>query len=251
MQTVGARSRGALFFTSIVMAVLIVSLSGVVAQVPLSGLAGMLVIIGVDTIPIARIVRIFRTGLVPVTVMLTTFALTLVIPLQFAVLVGVGVSLVLFVIGESSRLDLKRLIVAKDGGIREVEPPATLGSREVVVIQPYGTVFFASAQSLVEQLPQVVPETQRSVLILRLRGEQAPSATLIGSLVRYGARLREAGCRFVVVTTSDELIDNLDEAETMRDLPGLRTYRGSDRLGATVRQAYVDATAWVENPSAG
>lgn len=244
MRTVGARSRGALFFTSIVMAILIVSLSSLVGLVPLSGLAGMLLIVGADTIPVAKVVRTIRTGAVPVVVMATTFLLTLVIPLQFAVLVGVGVSVVLFVIGESARLDLKQLVPQDDGSIREVDPPATLGRGEVVVIQPYGTVFFASADSLVDQLPALSPTSQRSVLILRLRGEQAPSATLLDALVRYGQRLHEAGCRLMVVTTSEELVDNLREAEP--DLPqGHRVYLGNDRLGATVRRAYRDAQTWV------
>lgn len=244
MRTVGARSRGALFFTSIVMAVLIVSLSSVVGQVPLSGLAGMLLVVGADTVPVAKVVRTIQTGAVPVVVMVTTFLLTLVIPLQYAVLVGVGVSVVLFVIGESARLDLKQLLLDADGGVREVDPPEVLGNGEVVVIQPYGTVFFASADSLVDQLPAVGSATHRSVLILRLRGEQAPSATLLDALVRYGKRLNEADSRLVVVTTSDELIENLREAEP--DAPeGHRVYLGTDRVGATVRRAYADAQAWV------
>lgn len=248
MQTAGAKSRGALLFTSIVMAVLIVALAPLVAEVPLSGLAGMLVIIGVDTIPIARVRRVLLTGTMPIAVMAITFVLTMLIPLQFAVLAGVGISVLLFVVGESQRLDLKRIIVDDDGTLREIDPPAELGDHEIVVIQPYGTLFFASAEALVAQLPQITAASNRSVVILRLRGEQTPSATLVADLAGYDDDLHDANCRFVVVTTSDDLVNNLRSAEAL-DHPGERgVYRGSDRLGATVRQAVSDARVWIDQP---
>lgn len=247
MRTAGAGSRGAVFVTAIVMAILIVALSPLVAQVPLCGLAGMLLVVGADTIPFTKVKRSLQIGLVPMTVTIVTFVLTLVIPLQFAVIVGVGVSIVLFAIGASLQLDLKQIVFTPDGP-EEIDPPAAIGRGEVLVIQPYGTVFFASAGSLVDQLPAVTPETHHSVVILRLRGEQAPSTTLVDALSRYSTKLRRAHSRLVVVTTSDELIEDLTEAETIRDgaLPG--AYRGDKRVGATARRAYDEAVIWTQTP---
>lgn len=246
LRTAGAGSRAAVVFTSIVMAVLIVALSPLVALVPLSGLAGMLLVVGADTIPVAKVRRSLTIGVVPMTVTIVTFVLTLVIPLQFAVLVGVGVSIVLFAIGASMSLKLKQVIVDGDGPLVEQAPPQRVGRGEVLVLQPYGTVFFASAATLVEQLPRVSESTKNSVVILRLRGDQAPSTTLVDALAGYAARLRAAHSRFVLVTTSGELIEDLmaTAAETLTDgsIPG--TYRGDQRLGATVRKAYQDAVAW-------
>lgn len=244
MGSAGARSRGALFLTAVVMAVLIVALSPLVALVPLSGLAGMLLVVGVDTIPVAKLRRSLSIGTVPMTVTATTFVLTLLIPLQFAVLVGVGVSIMLFAVGEASRLELRQIQVTDDGPI-EVAPPAVLGAGDVVIIQPYGTVFFASAGRLVDQLPAVTPESARSVLILRLRGDQSPSATLFDTLAGYGRSLRAVGSRFVVVTTSEELIADLTETETVEEGPVTMSYLGDRRLGATVTRAYDDALEWV------
>lgn len=251
MRTVGAKSRGALFFTAIIMAILIVTLSPLVALVPLPGLAGMLLVIGIETIPIPRVKQTLRTGVVPIIVMVVTFVLTMLIPLQFAVLIGVGVSLVLFVIGESTRLDLKQIKFDDEKGLVEVDPPAELSANEVLVIQPYGTVFFASASSLVDQLPRVGENSKNSVLILRLRGEQAPSTTLVDSLLHYSSRLQDADCRFVVVTTNKELIEDLGEVESIDESDVPRTYLGSDLLGAAVRQAYEDAKDWVETKPEG
>ena len=44
--------------------------------------------------------------------MLVTLVLTMLIPLQYAVLVGVGLSVLLFVIQQSSRLVTRRLVLA-------------------------------------------------------------------------------------------------------------------------------------------
>lgn len=246
-RTSGAGSRGALFVTSIVMAVLILVLSPVVALVPLAGLAGMLLVVGADTIPVGRLRKTLTIGPLPRTVTVVTFVLTLVIPLQFAVLVGVGVSIVLFAVGASQTLILKQ-VVFETSGPREIDPPAVIGTGEVLVIQPYGTVFFASAARMVEQMPQVGPESHRSVLIVRLRGEQSPSTTLVDALAGYARRLQNAGCQFVLVTTSDELIQDLrnyeSDAVDPRSIPAV--YLGDDRVGATVRQAYDDAVEWTK-----
>ncbi len=246
-KTSGAGSRGALFFTSVVMAILVVALSDVVGLVPLAGLAGMLLIVGVDTIPVERVKRVLSTGRVPTVVMIVTFLLTLFVPLQYAVIVGVGFSVVLFTIGESQRLDLKRVIRGEDGSLREVEPPKTIEANEVILIQPYGTLFFASAKLLIDQLPQLGPESHRSAVIIRLRGEQSPSATLIASLSRYAQRLDEAGCRLVVVTTSPELVENLREGDVIDEGSGQAVYRGTDLIGEAAGRAVADAEEWVES----
>ncbi|MFM8534340.1 MAG: SulP family inorganic anion transporter, partial [Acidimicrobiia bacterium] len=62
---------------------------------------------------------IARTGPVPLTVMLVTLVLTMLIPLQYAVLVGVGLSVLLFVIQQSSRLVTRRLVLRDDGAVVE------------------------------------------------------------------------------------------------------------------------------------
>ena len=108
-----------------------------------------------------------------------TFLYTLFLPLQTAVLLGVGVSFLLHVINVSNRLEVMRW-VRDDQGMYEEEPPSEVGTAEVIVLQPYGQLFFASADVLDEELPAVTKETSNSVVVIRLRGTHTLGSTLVG-----------------------------------------------------------------------
>ena len=66
-----------------------------------------------------------------------------------AVVVGVGISVILFVVQQSSRLIVKRMVIHDDGSIEEVDPPEELPGGEVVVVHPYGAIFFATTPALI------------------------------------------------------------------------------------------------------
>ena len=176
MATGGARTRAAAFYAAGVMAVVIVLFGGVIELVAMPSLAGLLIVIGVATIKPARVMSVAKTGVVPLTVMSITFGLTLVVPLQYAVLVGVGISAILFVIQQSTRLVTKRLVFHDDGRVEETDPPVTVPPDEVIVLQPYGALFFATAATLVEQMPTVTPESVNSAVILRVRSADEAGA---------------------------------------------------------------------------
>ncbi len=159
----GAKTRTAAFFAAGVMAVVILLFGGIIELVAMPSLAGLLIVVGIGTIRPARIMSVAKTGPVPLAVMSITLILTMVIPLQFAVLVGVGISVILFVLRQSTRLVTRRLVFHDDGRVEEIDPPATVPPHEVIVLQPYGALFFATASTLLEQIPSVTPESRHSV----------------------------------------------------------------------------------------
>ncbi len=241
----GARTRAAAFFAAGVMAVVILLFGGVIELVAMPSLAALLIVVGVGTIRPARVMSIAKTGTVPLTVMSITFALTLIIPLQFAVLVGVAISVLLFVIRQSTALVTKRIVFHPDGRIEEVEPRDDVPPDEVVVLQPYGALFFATAETLLEQMPTVTPESRNSVVILRIRGADDAGATLIAVLQRYASSLRDVDSKLMIVTDNRRVIRQL-RVTGMTDMIGAdNVYRSTSFLGETIRRAYDDATAWV------
>ncbi len=100
----GARSRAALLIAAAVMALIVLLLADAVRYIAMPSLAALLIVVGIGTIQPTKILSVARTGHVPLAVMVATLVLTIVIPLQYSVLVGVGMSVLLFVIGQSSRL---------------------------------------------------------------------------------------------------------------------------------------------------
>jgi SulP family sulfate permease len=168
-----------------------------------------------------------------------------VIPLQFAVLVGVGMSMLLYIVTQSNELDTRRLVVRDDGGIDEVDPPDKVLAHDVVVLQPYGSLFFATAPILEEQLPTVTDDSGGSVVILRFRGKPDIGSTLIDILETYSVSLDQVGSKLMIVTDSDRIINQLDRTGAIEQIGNENVYRGGTRLLGTVIQASSDAQDWV------
>lgn len=241
----GARSRLALFISGGVMALVILTLSGLVAFVAMPALAALLIVVGVATVKPAKIVSVVRTGPVQTVVMATTFVLTIVIPLQFAVLVGVGLGIVLYVASQSNRLRVVRLIVEDGRRMRETEPPGTLPSAEVVVVQPYGSLFFASAPTFSAGLPMVTAESTGSVVVIRLRGVDEIGLALIDVLRGYATRLQSRGSLLKLVVSNDHVLRQLQHEHVDTLIGEENLYRSTEWVGDALLTAVADADAYV------
>ncbi|MFV0524906.1 MAG: SulP family inorganic anion transporter [Acidimicrobiales bacterium] len=241
----GARSRMALLMAGGVMAVVVVGLGGVVSRVAMPALAGLLIFVGIRSIRPSEVMAVARTGSVPMAVMTTTVVITMLIPLQYAVLAGVGLATILHVVRQAGTVTVRRIEVHDDGRLREVDPPDRLGAHEVVVLQMYGSLFFANVESFERLLPTVTPESTGSVVLLRARGAEDFGATLLAALNRYLAQTRSAGSKVVIVTDNPRIRHQLAVTGTLDALGPGNLYQSDSWLGETTRRAYRDARHWV------
>ncbi len=242
----GARSRQALVIAGVVMAVVIVAFGELIANIAMPALAGLLILIGYRTIKPDDLLSVWRTGLVQRTVLAVTFVLTMLIPLQYAVLVGVGLSVVLHAVRQANRITVRRQQIDADGSVIEGDPPAELPAHEVVVLQPYGSLFFAAAPTFESALPSPTAASRGSVVIVRLRGRSDLGTTFMDVLSRYAVNLSDVGSKLMLVSTNEQIDEQLAVAGIL-DLVGHdNVYRGDARVGAAVMRANADAMAWVE-----
>lgn len=242
----GARSRWSLVVASAVMALVVVAFGEVVGHVAMPALAGLLMLVGVRTVKPADLSSVWHTGPVQKVVVAVTFGLTMVIPLQYAVLVGVGLSVVLFVVRQSNEVTLRRRIHSALGPVVEVDPPAAVPTHEVVVLQPYGSLFFAAAPVFEAALPVVTSASVGSVVILRLRGRSDLGTTFMDVLRRYAESLVAVGSKLVIVSVSDRVVEQLEVTGVTAVVGAANVYPGDERVGATLDRALFDAEAWVD-----
>jgi SulP family sulfate permease len=241
----GARTRMALLIASVVMAIVIVIFGNAVGYIAMPALAGLLMIVGFRTIKPADIKAVWKTGTTQAMVMSVTFVLTMIIPLQYAVLVGVGISMILYIINQSNRVTLKRWILDDSGNLREEDPPKTVGVDEIMILQPYGSLFFAAAPVFEELLPDTTETTNNSVIILRLRGRTDLGSTFMDVLRRYAESLNEANSKLVLISADDRIHQQLAATKVTAAVGSENIYTSDEWLGSTVKRAYADATAWV------
>jgi SulP family sulfate permease len=241
----GARSRQSLLIAGLVMAVVIVAFGGVVGYVAMPALAGLLMLIGFRTIKPADLKSVWRTGNVQKVVLVMTFILTMLIPLQYAVMAGVGVSVILYVVRQSNQITVRRWELDAEGHVIETDPPATLEPDDVVALQPYGSLFFAAAPVFETLLPAVTEASRNSVVIVRLRGRTDLGTTFMDVLLRYAQSLKAVDSKLVVVSTNERIDEQLAVTGIIAVIGAENVYAGDHRVGAAIKRAYDDATAWV------
>lgn len=243
----GARTRWSLTIASAVMAVVILLLSDVVGRVAMPALAALLIVVGFGSIRPANVVSVYRTGPLQTSVMVVTLALTLLIPLQYAVLVGVGLAIVLFVAEQSNRITLSALQV-EGSRVRVTDPPGVVPGREVLVLQPSGQLFFASAPGFEALLPVVTPASEHGVVVLRLRGVDHVGLSVVEVLRRFYTALLAQEATLKLVVGNDAVYRQLAAAGLLDEIGHEHVYRGSEWLGEAVMRAREDGLAEIDDP---
>ncbi len=241
----GARSRQSLLIAGLVMAIVTVVFGTAVGKVAMPALAGLLMLIGFRTIKPADLRSVWRTGNVQKVVLVVTFLLTMIVPLQYAVLVGVGVSVILYVVRQSNKITIQRWRLDPAGHVIETAPPATLEANDVVVLQPYGSLFFAAAPVFETLLPAVTDASRNSVVIVRLRGRTDLGTTFMDVLYRYALSLTAVHSKLVIVSTNERIDEQLTVSGITAVIGTENVYAGDARVGAAIRRAYDDAVVWV------
>ena len=233
--TAGAQGRLANITAGLVMAVVIVLAGDAAGLIAMPALAALLMLIGVRTLKVDNVLMVWRTGTTQATVMATTFLLTLVTPMQYAVLIGVGISVILFVARQSNRVTVQRwtFLPGKPFPI-EVPPPKVLPQGEVVILAPYGSLFFASAPIFEAQLPVVKESSSGSVVILRLRGKEDLGSTFIGTITRYHEALVAAGSHLVLAGVGDRVLDQLEHTGVLEILGPDNVFAAHGEVGKSV-----------------
>ena len=242
----GATSRQSLLIAGLVMAVVIVALGDVVSMVAMPALAGLLMLIGYRTVKPADLRSVWKTGAVQRAVLATTFLLTMLIPLQYAVLIGVGLSMAMHAVRQSNQVSIRRRVVDDDGYVTEVDAPAELAPNDVVVLQPYGSLFFAAAPVFEAALPAVGADSRNAVVILRLRGRSDLGSTFMDVVLRYATELAAVDSQLKIVSANERIIEQLEATGITAAIGAGNVYPSDDRVGAAMARATADATAWVD-----
>jgi SulP family sulfate permease len=241
----GARTRWANIFVGILIAIIILLFSQVVELIAMPALAGLLIVIGFQTIKPTDILTVWQTGLTPRVVMLITFVGTLIMPLQFAVLLGVAISIVLYISQQANRIKLVEIIPQTGGFPIERPAPAQLESHKITMLFPYGSLFYAAAKTLEENLP-ASEGSRNAVVIFLLRGYDEFGSTMIGVLDRYARTVQGNVGKVILAGLSEGVLTQL-EATGLLELIGKESiFMATDEFGMAANQAFEYAQKWLE-----
>jgi SulP family sulfate permease len=214
-------------------------------------MAGLLIVAGFQSIKWDRIADVWSTGWAPRIVMLVTLVLTLVLPLQQAVFLGVLLSiLAYFFVTSSKEVRITQLIENPDGSVTENPAPAELATNSVTLLQVYGNMTFAGAETVEQFLPKA-GSAVRPVVILRLRAQEGIGSSFVTVLERYSQQIKTAGGRLMVAGVNKKVKGQLDRTDTTAELLGAENvFVATTAIGASTRAALAAAQRWLEETPA-
>ena len=240
----GARSRWANIFAGLVIAVTVILFGGFIERLAMPALAGLLIVIGFQTLRLEEAEKVWKTGPMQQFVMTATFVGTLIMPLQYAVFLGVVLALFLFVVRQSNQMRLTEWEISDGGYPIEKPAPKELLPHRVVVLVPAGSLFFAAAPIFEEALPDTA-HADRSVVILSLRGYDNVGSTFLTVLDHFIEDLKEHDSKLVLAELNDELWGQLVHTGHAHLLGRDQVYVATERVAESIFIAFDDAQKWV------
>ncbi len=205
----GARSRWANVYAGVIVAVVLLLFGSVIEKVPLATVAALLIVAAVGSLKWTAILEVWRTNWAARVIMLATLVLTLMVPIQYAVLAGVAISTIQYISSASLDVKVRRLVREGEGRYREEEPPERLPDRDVTILDIYGSIFYAAADVIAEKLPDV-RGAKGAVLVLRLRGRGEVGSSAIGLFRRYATDLQQGGGALLLAGVGHGMADQLE-----------------------------------------
>jgi SulP family sulfate permease len=208
-------------------------------------LAGLLIVVGFRTLKPDQVKMVWKTGLVQQVVMVITFVAAMLMPLQFAVLIGVGMAVLLFVFQQSNKITVVAWAIEPGRYPVESTPPAAVPAQRVTVLVPYGSLFYAAAPVFAEQLPEVTAASRRAVVIIALRGRSEIGSTFVTVLQRYAESLRAQDSKLVLVGVDDAVRDQLAKIGLLYVIGEENVFPATEQLGEALNSAVIAANAWI------
>ena len=240
----GSRTRWAAILSGLWMALIVLLAPGLIAYVAMPALGALLIHAGLGTIHPQEWREIWKIGWPPRLASISTLLATLTLPIEAAVGLGMVLSALLYLYQASGDLSIVELVEQPDGLIEERKRPKRLKDNHITVLDIYGPVFYASANTLGRLLPS--PEGARNpVVVLRLRGVTKVGATLIDELAGYARKLREVNGRLYLSGLSEQVYQQLRGAGRLREDSHVRGYDATPIRGQSTRAAIAAAREWL------
>jgi len=146
----GARTSMASVFTGLFVLVAVVTVGPLAATIPKTALAGVLIVIAMGMIDWKEIGRIRRGAPGDAAIMAVTFVATLLLPLEFAVLLGILLSFALYI----RRTSVPRVetVVPDEAFVRWVHRPDAPGCPQLSIVMIYGDLYFGAVNHVEEEI---------------------------------------------------------------------------------------------------
>ena len=203
----GALTRFSGVFTAGVIALLVLTLGPLTAFIPKAALAGLVIVAATRLIDLERLGYILRSSRYDAVLLITTALAGLAIGIEYAILIGVGLS-ILWYVPRAAKLKATELLVSPERVVRErhpQDPPI----RDVLIVDLEGELFFGAAPDLEQHLHAALKRAKQHELwfiVLRVKRVRNPDVVAIEVLERFLRDAQESGLTVLLAGVRPDLL---------------------------------------------
>jgi sulfate permease, SulP family len=202
----GAVTRFSGVIASIGVAVIVLLFAPLLHYMPRAALAGLLLITAARLIDIKRLSYAIRASRYDAGLVLITAFTGVLIDLDTAVLLGVGLSILLFV-PRAAKLKARELVVAPERVVRE-RVPGDPADPSTVIYDFEGELFFGAAPELeryLEELGERIKRDDIKYLVLRVKRVRHPDAVVIERIDKFVRQQTDRGVTVLLAGVQPDL----------------------------------------------
>jgi len=225
--------------------------------IPQSTLAVLVIVIGISLLNKHAIRIVTRSTKSDAIVFGTTFISGLLMPLDMAIYIGVGISIILF-LKKVARPEMIEYAFNEEGHLAEVETLEQRGTPEVSIVHVEGELFFGAADLFRDQMRRICEDPNLKIVVLKMRNAHNMDATAVMALeelLLYMAEkkryliLSEVKTDLIRVLKNSGIYDTIEARNIFTDEPSNPTLstakalkRAKTHLGNTVANVsiYID-----------
>lgn len=230
----GARSRWSGIISAVVMALIVLAAAPLSQYVTKSAIAGLMMATAWTVVDWREVRLILTSGRHDRLVLLTTLGCLLALPVHWAVLIGLSVSIAVF-LRRASKLHLVEMVAGRGRAFHEQPIDERTGTTPITMLQVEGPLFFAHAEDVAQTLGEVFMRGP-AVTILRMRRTQQIDFSVVAEIDRAVRAYHAAGGRFIICGLTPHLHEDLRASPLGRTI-------GADYLLPTTRQVFGSAHA--------
>ncbi len=214
----GAVSQASSLFAGVFCAVAALTLGGAVAHIPRASLAVLVICVAFSLFHWRHLRICLRATHSDAGTLIVTFLATLVMPLQVAIFVGVGVSILLY-LRKAARPELVEYEFNDDGALAAAGENAARQHPAISIVHVEGDLFFGAAELFRNQIQRLAQDTNLRVIILRMKNARHLDATSVMALEEL-VRFMRAKHRYLLLSGVTKDVYRVLVNSGLRDILG-------------------------------
>ncbi len=246
----GAKTTMFNLFTAIFTIIAMLMFGGAVSYIPKATLALIVVYTSVTLIKPAIIKIALKSTISDAIVFLVTFLTGVFSTLDNAIIVGVIISILLF-LRKASRPEIVEYEISDNGELEKVKDKEVRADPEISIVHVEGNMFFGASDVLQNQIRRIAADPNLKVLILKLRNAINIDATSVLDLEELDRRMKSSNRILLVCEIRQDIKKVLLKSGTYQKLGNERLFDNDENnptLSAAHAIRYAQKFLKGENP---